>query len=109
MTTLERLKLRTTEPDQGIVPDERVLKDCIESARSAILARRYPFGSRNGNNTELEDRYLDLQFRIALDLYNKIGAEGEVQHIENGIHRNYNSEWISKELLQEVVPYCGVL
>ena len=37
MTALERLKLRTMEPD------EAVLLDCIECAKNAILSRRFPY------------------------------------------------------------------
>ena len=98
MTNLERLKLRTMEPD------ERVLEDCLESAKSAILARRYPFGQ----SQVLEKRYEDLQFRVAMDLYNKIGAEGQMSHTENGVSRTYESSWISEQLLREVTPLVGV-
>lgn len=100
MDNLERLKIRTGSADEAI------LSDCLESAKGAILARRFPYG--NGTE-ELENRYLDLQFRIALDLFNKIGAEGEIGHSENGVSRSYESSWISAQLLQEVVPFCGVM
>ena len=100
MTNLERLKLRTNEPD------EAVLKDCLESAKSAILARRFPFKETDGT---LEVKFTDLQFRIALDLYNKIGGEGQLTHSENGVSRTWESSWISEQLLSEVVPYVGVL
>lgn len=98
MSNLERLKLRTSEPDESI------LNDCLESAKSAILARRYPFGQ----SSVLEERFVDLQFRIALDLYNKIGAEGQLTHSENGVSRTWESSWISKQLLMEVAPLVGV-
>lgn len=58
--------------------------------------------------TYVEDRYLDLQYRIALDLYNRQGAEGEMKHTENGITRDYESSWISAQLLEEVAPFVGV-
>ena len=98
MDALERLKLRTEEPD------EFLLFDCLESAKAAILARRYPYGEYP---TELPARYADLQYRVALDLYNKIGAEGQTAHSENGISRSWGSEWVSDELLREVVPLVG--
>ena len=100
MDNLERLKLRTGEPDEAI------LEDCLESARSAIMARRYPYQEWPD---ELESRYLDLQFRCAMDLYNRIGAENEVAHSENGISRTYESSWISESLLQEVTPVAKVV
>lgn len=100
MDNLARLKLRTGEPDEAI------LEDCLESARSAIMARRYPYQEWPD---ELESRYLDLQFRCAMDLYNKIGAENEIAHSENGISRSYESSWISESLLQEVTPIAKVV
>lgn len=98
MQNLERLKKRTAEAD------EELLTDCLESARSAILAKRYPFGTEA---KELPERYLDLEFRIALDLYNKIGAEGQLSHSENGVSRVYESSWVSEQLLKEVTPLVG--
>lgn len=100
MDNLARLKLRTGEADEAI------LEDCLESARAAIMARRYPYQEWPD---ELESRYLDLQFRCAMDLYNKIGAENEIAHSENGISRSYESSWISESLLQEVTPIAKVV
>lgn len=100
MDNLERLRLRTGEPD------EDVLLDCLESAKAAIMARRYPYGEWPD---ELEKRYLDLQFRCAMDLYNRIGAEGQLVHNENSINRTWESSWISESLLQEVTPVAKVV
>lgn len=112
MTIIQRLQLRTGETDTEL------LADLVESAKEAILSRRFPFGEyptrtvevdgQEVEETYVEPRYQDLQFRVALDLYNKIGAEGQIGHNENGISRTYESSWISKQLLNEVVPYMGV-
>ena len=115
MTPLERMKLRIPEE-----PDERVFLDCLETAKNAILARRYPFHpwptrkvkAEDGSVTEetyLEPRYDDLLYRVAVDLYNKTGAESELAHTENGVSRTYESSWISEQLLPEVVPLVGVI
>ena len=100
MDNLARLKLRTGEADEAI------LEDCLESAKAAIMGRRYPYQEWPD---ELESRYMDLQFRCAMDLYNKIGAENEIAHSENGISRSYESSWISESLLQEVTPIAKVV
>ncbi len=99
MTALERLQLRTNEPNEAI------LEDCLESAKNAILARRFPFQEWP---EEVPAQFLDLQVRIAMDLYNKIGAEGQMSHSENGTSRTYESSWISEQLLREVTPLVGV-
>lgn len=99
MDNFERLKNKTGEEDNAI------LLDCLESAKAAIMSRRYPFGNWPD---ELESQYVDLQYRCAVDIYNKAGAEGQLTHNENGISRSWESAWISEQLLQEVTPYLGV-
>lgn len=101
MTQLERLKIRITEN----VSDE-VLSDILESAKAVILSRRFPFGEQP---LEIEPRYNDLQIRIAVEMFNKQGAEGELAHSENGVSRTYSSANVSEELLREITPKAGVV
>lgn len=105
MDILTKLKKRTGETDEDL------LAVLLDDAKNAILSRRFPFGDYPVNasgETVIEDRYVDLQYRIAVDLYNKQGAEGQTVHKENGIDRTFESSWISEQLLSEVIPYCGV-
>lgn len=115
MTTLDRMKLMI--PGE---PNELVFLDCIETAKGAILARRFPYQAyptrtvtaEDGSEikeTYVEPMYEGLLYRCAVDLYNKIGAEGQLSHSENGVSRGYESAWISESLLSEVVPLVGVL
>lgn len=99
MAILERLMQRTGEENEAL------LTDIIESAKNAILTRRFPYQEPP---EEVPARYADLQFRIAMDLYNKIGAEGQTGHSENGVSRTFESSWISEQLLREVIPLVGV-
>lgn len=101
MTQLERLKIRITED----VTDNE-LEDILESAKAVILSRRFPFGEQP---TEIEERYKDLQIRIAVEMFNKLGAEGEISHSENGVSRSYSSTSVSEELLREITPKAGVV
>ena len=101
MTQLECLKIRITEN----VSDEE-LEDLLESAKAVILSRRFPFGEWP---EEIEPRYKDLQVRIAVEMYSKQGAEGQLSHSENGISRTYSSASVSEELLREITPKAGVV
>ena len=101
MTQLERLKIRITENTT-----DAELEDILESAKAVILSRRFPFGEAP---EEIEPRYKDLQIRIAVEMYNKLGAEGETAHSENGISRSYASASVSEELLREITPKAGVV
>lgn len=99
MTTIDRLKIRVSESD------ENLLEELLESAKQAILNRLYPYSGE----TELPYRYVDLQLRIAEAMYNKIGADYEVSHTENGVSRVWGSEGIPAELLREITPMCGAV
>jgi hypothetical protein len=101
MTQLERLKIRITEK----VTDAE-LEDILESAQAVIQSRRYPFGEIP---LYLEERYKDLQIRIAVEMFAKRGAEGETAHSENGVSRSYSSASVSEELLREITPKAGVV
>ena len=101
MTQLERLKIRITEK----VTDAE-LADILESAKAVILSRRFPFGDFP---PDVEERYKDLQIRIAVEMFNKRGAEGETSHSENGVSRSYSSASVSEELLREITPKVGVV
>lgn len=101
MTQLERLKIRIPEND-----NDNELEDFLESAKAVILSRRFPFGEQP---TELEPKYMDLQIRIAVEMYNKRGVEGQTSHSENGVSRSYSSASVSEELLREITPKVGVV
>ncbi len=101
MTQLERLKIR--------IPEEVIdveLEDILESAKAVILSRRFPFGEQP---TEIEPKYNDLQIRIAVEMYNKRGVEGQTSHSENGVSRSYASANVSEDLLKEITPKVGVV
>lgn len=102
MTVLERMKNRIKEAN------ELDLSDCIETAQTAILNRRFPFGAQSVEKDQYLSDQQDLVYRVAIDLYNKSGAEGELGHTENGINRQYESSWISEQLLSEIIPKVKV-
>lgn len=94
----------------AFIPEEqnfKVLEACLESAKTIILSRRFPFLDELPDR--IESRYENLQIRIAVEIYNRRGAEGESAHNENGINRTYENAGISKSLLDEITPYCGVV
>lgn len=85
-----------------------VLSVYLSLAGHKILNRMYPF-KEDYTDLEVPDRYVMLQLKIACYLLNKRGAEGEIQHIENGIHRNYGDADIPEQMLSDVVPFCQIL
>lgn len=99
-----------TEMLTEMVGDEEltVLSTYLTLAGEAIINRLYPYAN---DDTELRvpRKYQGLQVEIAAYLLNKRGAEGQIQHIENGIHRNYGSADIPDDMLSRIVPMVGII
>lgn len=88
-----------------IAPDTdtpEVLDSMIIAAKAMILNKMYPFGYDEG--LEVPPRYEQLQIMLAVELYNKRGAEGQTGHSENGVSRSWSNE---SALLAKVIPHCG--
>ena len=99
MTVLERLRYRTKSPD------DMLLEDLIESAKSVVLSTRFPYGYPDGQ--EVEPQYMDVWYRIAFAMYAKRGGDYEISHAENGVSRAWGSEGVPQALLNEIVPMVG--
>ena len=98
--------LRTMIDDRK--EDEEVLSVYLELAADKILNRMYPY-KESYDGLSVPDRYAAIQLKVAAYMLNKRGAEGQIQHIENGIHRNYGSADIPDGMLQEIVPYAQAI
>lgn len=105
--------------------DAETLSAYLMIAGAKILERLYPYvddystlpgGKVYDEDGELMEenpypvpaKYETLQLKIAAYLLNKRGAEGEVQHIENGVHRNYGDADIPEAMLSGIAPFVGV-
>lgn len=93
---------------QRIAPDtasDDLLSDLLNQAGAMVLNRRFPFGYSAG--TQVPHQYERIQISIALELFNKMGAEGETAHNENGISRTYEAGSASPSLLNQIMPMCS--
>lgn len=89
---LEKLKLQLGNP----IGEDEILQLCLENASDIICDIR--------NSDKVEDKYLSAQVSIAVELYNKRGAEGQLSHDENGISRTYEKAHVSNSLLSRITP-----
>lgn len=104
MTTEEKLvSLQVLiSPDTG---NTELLMVLLGQAEGIVLNRRYPFGSPEG--ATVPAMYEHIQIQIALELFSKMGAEGQTAHNENGINRTYEAADVSPSLLRRITPICG--
>lgn len=90
--------------DVALAPDvvaNDVSRSELMAAETMILNKMYPFGYPDG--TEVPARYEQLQIKLAVELYNQRGAEGQTSHSENGTTRM----WGASKILAQIVPHCG--
>lgn len=91
-----------------ISPDtatDELLSVLVEQAEGIVLNRRYPFGSPEG--ATVPPHYEHIQLQIAVELFSKMGAEGQTAHDENGINRTFEAADVSPSLLRRIIPVCG--
>ena len=85
--------------------EESLLSRYIILSEGIVLNRRYPLGAPEG--ATVPKQYEHIQLQIALELFSKRGAEGQLEHDENGISRKYESADVSYSLLRRIVPIVG--
>lgn len=110
MTPAEKI-----EVVKSILNDERATNELISvmlnKAESAIRYKMYPFRlpkDENGDDITfvVPTEYEYLQCDLAVRYFSRMGGEGEILHIENGIDRHYgsaNDEDLLAEVMQVIV------
>ena len=105
MSQLEKLKMYLDPAKTDWTEaEENQLTLLLDFAGDKILKARYPFGT---SITDVPVMFSNLQIRMAVDLYGKMGAEGQTSHSENGISRVWETADVSRSLLREVTPMVG--
>lgn len=92
MSQLLKLKNLLGNPSN----QDEILEFYLDNASEVICDIR--------NSDNVEKKYLTTQIKIAIEMYNKRGVEGQVGHNENGISRSYEKADISKSLLDSITP-----
>jgi len=101
-----KVRILGTLVDSG--DSDEVLTIYLLRAKEVLLNIIYPTESSRAS-LDVPAMYEMKQIEIAEYLMNKRGAEGEIQHIENGIHRNYGSSDIPEAMIRHITPFCGVV
>lgn len=104
MTEMEKTERLATliSPDTA---SPELLTILLEQAEGIVLNKRYPFGVPE--DATVPAAYEHIQIQIALELFAKMGAEGQTAHNENGINRTYEAADVSPSLLRRIVPLVG--
>lgn len=99
--------LETTNPQVELmmnllgstVNDDRVKCEFyLDNAKDIICEIRH--------TDSVEPQYKNLQVKIAIELFNKQGIEGQTSHSENGVSRSFQNADVSNALLSQIIPYA---
>lgn len=104
MTDVE--KLTALRAMVGGSDTDEVLSTYLLLAGRKVIARAFPY---NDEVVEVPAKYETIQLEIAAYMLNKRGAEGQTQHSENGITRQYENADVPSSMLKAITPYCGVI
>lgn len=104
MTNEEKIEKLAVLISPDTASDELLLH-LLEQAEGIILNRRYPFGAPEG--ATLSAMHEQIQIRVAVEMFGKMGAEGQLTHSENGITRTWEAGDVSPSLLRYIIPVCG--
>lgn len=96
MNQLELMK-KLLELDVSQTNEDDILQFYLDNAKAIICDIR--------NTDNVEAQYKNTQIKIAIELYNKQGVEGQNLHAENGISRSYEKSNVSDSLIREITPF----
>lgn len=111
MTDAEKLLTVKTLLDDGTgyLPTDEKLNTYITLAGNEILAWKYHLvGGIPTNVTDVPTVDEGAQIYAVVAGYTHAGAEGESQHIENGVHRTFMYEDMIGYIRNHVLPYVRV-
>jgi len=110
MTDAQKLEtLKVLLDDGGEMPSDEKLNTYLTLAANEILAWKYHLiGGIPASVTDVFPTDEGAQIYAVVAGYTHAGAEGESQHIENGVHRHFLYEDMLGYIRNHVLPYVRV-
>ena len=106
MTDVEKTNMVRTLVENDSDATDEVIATYLSLACSAMLERLYPFDT-DKDSTDLPVRYDALQCELAARYFLRRGGQGEINHEENGVNRQYGSVDDS-DILNRLTPFAKV-
>ena len=106
MTDTEKKAMVKTlvENDAGATDD--VVTVYLTLARNTMLERLFPYDTTKDSG-DIPTRYDTLQCELAARYYLRRGGQGEINHEENGVNRQYDSV-DDEDILKRLTPFAKV-
>ena len=106
MTNTDKITMVKTLVENDENATDAVVKVYLSVASSKILERLYPYDT-DKEVSDIPSRYDAIQCELAARLFLRRGSEGETNHEENGVNRNYATV-DDDDILCRLTPFAKV-
>ena len=106
MTDVQKIAMVKTLVENDASATDAVITVYLSLSARKMLERLYPYDTSKGES-DIPERYDVLQCELASRLFLRRGSEGETNHEENGINRNYATV-DDDDILCRLTPFVKV-
>ena len=106
MTDAEKITMVKTLVESDAEATDDVVSVYLTLACSAMLERLYPYDSTK-EAEDIPSRYDTIQCDLAARYFLRRGGQGEINHEENGVNRQYASV-DDEDILRKLTPFAKV-
>ena len=106
MTQAEKIAMVKNLVENDAEATDAVVAVYLNSALYAMLERLYPFDASK-TATDVPERYDMIQCELAARYFLRRGGQGELNHEENGINRQWESV-DDADILNRLTPFAKV-
>ena len=104
MTNAQKIAMVKTLVESDPTATDEVVAVYLNLARSSMLERLYPYDS---SRDEVPSRYDSIQCELAARYFLRRGGQGEINHEENGVNRQYGTV-DDADILNRLTPFAKV-
>ena len=106
MTDAEKKTMVKTLVENDAEATDDVVTVYLSLATNIMLERLFPYDATKAVS-DIPARYDTLQCELAARLFLRRGGEGEINHEENGVNRQYSSV-NDEDILRRLTPFAKV-
>jgi len=106
MTNAEKIAMVKVLVESDPEATDEVVSAYLSLAVNAMIERLFPYDS-NRNEADVPVRYDMTQCELAARYFLRRGGQGEINHEENGVNRQYGTV-DDEDILKRLTPFAKV-